>query len=248
MAWYDFDFVRQPTKRERQGRALDAVRALEAEGKTLEPIVPITGNRIAHTFWGKAWCDHIETYSDYASRLPRGRSYARDGAVIDLKLTPGEVRALVQGSELYEIAIDVERLEPARWKTLVEQCSGQIESVISLLSGQLSDRVLALLCDREKGLFPASKQLSLSCSCPDSAVLCKHLAAVLYGIGARLDTQPELFFVLRGVDKLDLVSEAGATAGPDELKREDLAEIFGIELALKPVRRKKKGRKKRSRR
>ena len=233
MAWrYDFEFARPPTVGERRGRAAWAAESLRAEGKALEPVA-IAGTKIAETFWGKAWCQHIETYSDFANRLPRGRSYVRSGTVIDLKLEPGKVRALVQGSELYEVELDIEPLAADRWTTLVRHCSGQIDSVISLLGGKLSDHVMTALCDREKGLFPGSRQLSMSCSCPDSAVLCKHLAAVLYGIGARLDTKPELFFLLRGVDQMDLVSEAGSSAGsgPEEVPREDLAEIFGIELA-----------------
>ena len=237
MAWYHDDdrpFFRQPSAGERRGRAAWAAETLRAEGRTLAP-VEIEGTRIASTFWGKAWCEHIETYSDFANRLPRGRTYVRSGTVIDLQLTPGKVRALVHGSELYEVAIDLEPLARPKWQAMVKQCSGQIDSVVALLGGQLPDAVMRLLCDREQGLFPGARELSLSCSCPDRAGLCKHLAAVLYGVGARLDKAPELFFVLRGVDQLDLVSEAGSASSggaSDELQGADLAELFGIELQL----------------
>ena len=246
MPWsYDREFIRQPTVRERQGRAAWAAEQLRGEGRSLHP-VEIAGTRIAETFWGKAWCQHIETYSDYANRLPRGRTYVRSGTVIDLQLQPGKVRALVHGSELYDVAIDIEPLAPQKWKAIVQQCSGQIDSVIALLSGELSDTVMTLLCDREKGLFPGSRELTMSCSCPDPAGLCKHLAAVLYGIGARLDTQPELFFLLRGVDQMDLISQAGSA--PDdaeaELRTEDLSEIFGIELKTAKPRRPKAAKRK----
>lgn len=241
MAWYHDEFYRPPSKRERQGRAAWAAETLRAEGRELSP-VEIPGTQIATTFWGKAWCRNIETYSDYENRLPRGRSYVRSGTVVDLRIEPGKVRALVHGTVMYDVAIDVKPLAGPRWQALVKQCSGQIDSVVSLLSGRMPDAVLRLLCDPKDGLFPESHELSLDCSCPDPAGLCKHLAAVLYGIGARLDNQPELFFVLRGVEKMDLVSEAGS-AGTDELAGVDLAEIFGIELQTAPIKKKKKRRR-----
>ena len=258
MAWYgsydDGRFPRKLTVGERQAQAKAEAARLSKKGRKLSPVV-IEGSAIARTFWGKAWCEHLESYSHYESRLPRGRSYARNGSVIDLQLGPGSVRALVSGSEVYEVTIDIEPLALPRWKALVAQCAGKIDSVVELLSGELSDAVMERLCDPKQGLFPSSGQLSLSCSCPDSAGLCKHLAAVLYGVGARFDQAPDLLFVLRGVDKLDLVSAATAGAmgskkkAKGELKSEDLADIFGIELdgGAEPVVvvEKKKPRKKR---
>lgn len=266
MAWYrsDWDsFPRKQTVGERLASAQAEAARLEKKGRKLSPVI-IAGNAIANTFWGKAWCKHLETWSDYETRLPRGRSYARNGSVIDLQLTPGVVTALVSGSSVYDVKIEMEPLALPRWKSLVAQCTGKIESVIELLSGQLSDAVMERLCDPQTGLFPASGQLEMSCSCPDSASLCKHLAAVLYGVGSRLDREPELLFVLRGVDKFDLIGQAAAgaiaqpTAAKDELPRDLLAEIFGIELAVgeedhappkrasKPVKKKKKPRRRSS--
>lgn len=258
MAWhrsYDDRFPRKLTVGERMAQAQHAAARLGSKGRKLSPVV-IEGNKIASTFWGKAWCVHLENFSDYASRLPRGRSYARNGSVIDLQLGPGSVRALVSGSEVYHVEIDIEPLALPRWKSLVRQCAGKIDSVVELLSGELSDAVMERLCDPKEGMFPSSGQLSLSCSCPDSASLCKHLAAVLYGVGARFDSSPDLLFVLRGVDKLDLVSQAaaGAVAGKKkrakgELKSEELSDIFGIELdggeveKKTPVKKKGKGKK-----
>lgn len=254
MARYYDSFPAYVPVHERQANARREASKLRKGGRQLAP-VKIEGHKIATTFWGQAWCKHIETYSDYETRLPRGRSYARNGSVIDLQLEPGRVSALVSGSELYELSITIEPLALPRWKALVGQCAGKIDSVVELLTGQLSDSVMAQLCDPKTGLFPSARQLELSCSCPDSAGLCKHLAAAMYGVGARLDHQPELLFVLRGVDKLDLVSEAasGALAGSErteagELRRDDLAEIFGIELEPvdeAPAGRRRKGRKKR---
>lgn len=240
MAWYrsDWDsFPRKQTVGERQANARADAARLQKKGRKLSPVV-IEGNAIANTFWGKAWCKHLETWSDYETRLPRGRSYARNGSVIDLQLAPGVVTALVSGSSVYEVNIDMQPLELARWKSLVTQCTGKIESVVELLSGQLSDAVMERLCEPKTGLFPSASQLEMSCSCPDSASLCKHLAAVLYGVGSRLDREPELLFVLRGVDQFDLIGQAAAgaiarpTSAKDELPRDQLADIFGIELAV----------------
>lgn len=238
MAWYsDWDrFPRTKTVAERRRDAGRAVAQLEKKGRALQPVTLEGRRTIAATFWGQAWCEHLETYSDYSNRLPRGRSYVRNGSVIDLRVEPGVVHALVSGSRVYTVKIDVTPLGKARWKELVAECSGQIDSVIALLQGQLPDAALARLCDRSTGLFPSSKQLAMTCSCPDWAGLCKHLAAVLYGVGARLDREPELLFVLRGVDKLDLVGAAAGGAllerptGEDALTADALGDIFGIEL------------------
>jgi len=235
MAWYTRGFAPYVPARARQAQARREARALAKQGEALDP-VQIEGRAIARTFWGQAWCRHIETYSDYSNRLPRGRTYARNGSVLDLKLEPGRVRARVMGSTLYRVKVDVAPLDPRRWKALVGGCAGEIDSVVELLSGTLSDGVMTRLCHPDSGLFPAAQQLTMSCSCPDYAGLCKHLAAVLYGIGARLDRQPELLFELRGVDKLDLVSATTGAAltskqgGADELRGDRLADIFGIEL------------------
>lgn len=260
MAWYrsDWDsFPRKQTVGQRQASAQAEAARLEKKGRKLSPVI-IEGHALANTFWGKAWCKHLETWSDYETRLPRGRSYARNGSVIDLQIATGAVTALVSGSSVYTVSIDMEPLAVPRWKSLVAQCTGKIESVIELLSGQLSDAVMERLCEPTTGLFPSSRQIQMSCSCPDSAALCKHLAAVLYGVGSRLDHQPELLFVLRGVDQFDLIGQAAAgsiaaSSAPDELPRDQLSEIFGIELAVSdeeppPVKRRSQATKKKKKR
>ncbi len=254
MAWYSRRFAPYVPAAARHAQARSRADELHQKRGPLKP-VKIDGRAIAATFWGKAWCEHIETYSDFSNRLPRGRTYARNGSVIDLQLEPGKVRALVSGSSLYTVKVDIEPLAKPQWKALIDACAGKIESVVELLTGELSDGVMTRLCDPAKGMFPSSKQLSMSCSCPDYAALCKHLAAVLYGVGARLDQEPELFFVLRGVEKMDLLSEAagGALAGnqahPNELQGDELQNIFGIELdpgtpPLVPTRKSKRALKK----
>jgi uncharacterized Zn finger protein len=221
---------------ERRRRAAKKLAQLRKKGHAPAPIA-IEGREIARTFWGKAWCDHLESHADFESRLPRGKTYVRNGSVIDLRISEGQVRALVSGSEIYEVSVAIKRLAPARWKAVRGDCAGQIATVVELLSGQLSTAVMEKLCHRQKGLFPATRELELSCSCPDGAWLCKHLAAVLYGVGARLDHAPELLFTLRGVDGAELVASAGRsgalkTVAPSDgaLGGAQLSEIFGIEL------------------
>jgi uncharacterized Zn finger protein len=221
---------------QRRKRAARKLAQLRKKGQHPEPI-QIDGRAIATTFWGKAWCDHLESHADLASRLPRGRSYVRNGSVIDLQIAKGEVRALVSGSEIYEVNVRIQPLAAARWKAVRHECAGQVATVVELLAGRFSSAVMDVLCHRQKGLFPATREVSMSCSCPDGAWLCKHLAAVLYGVGARLDHAPELLFTLRGVDGAELVAAAGrvgtlASAAPAEggIREEHLADIFGIEM------------------
>jgi uncharacterized Zn finger protein len=255
---YDDDggFPRYVSAEERRELAAGELARLRKAGEDPQPL-RVAGRELATTFWGKAWCEHLEGYADYASRLPRGRSYLRNGSVLDLRIAKGEVRALVCGSELYEVAIDIATLPAARWAAVRKRCAGQIATVVELLSGKLSGAVMAVLCDRERGLFPGHREIALDCSCPDGARLCKHVAAVLYGVGARLDAAPELLFTLRGVDGADLVADAGRAEGlarapprrkpgAKALAKSDLAEIFGIELDL-AAPRKPRGRAKRSR-
>ncbi|MGE3172492.1 MAG: hypothetical protein AB7O97_07675 [Planctomycetota bacterium] len=212
----------------------------QTEGRTLAPVrITARGNKLALTFWGSSWCQNLERYSDYANRLPRGRTYARNGSVIDLQITPGKVTALVSGSEIYEVEVVVTPLPQTRWQKLCADCADDIDSLVELLQGRFSDGVMEVLCRPNTGIFPEPKQIAMSCSCPDWATMCKHVAAVLYGVGARLDSEPELLFTLRQVDHTELVSArdggvAAATPGAadEELAAEDLGAIFGIELAM----------------
>ena len=220
----------------RRKQAAKKASALQKQGKNINP-VRIEGRAIAHTFWGKAWCSNLESYSDYSNRLPRGRTYVRNGSVLDLQIGKGEIAALVSGSSVYTVKIAIRALEQRRWKTIIEQCSGQIDSLVELLQGKFSRGVMEIVTCKERGLFPSPKNISMECSCPDWATMCKHVAAVLYGVGARLDKNPELFFQLRNVDHSELITAADAatavtrTTKPDNvLKSGNLSEIFGIDL------------------
>ena len=206
-------------------------------GRNLAPVAS-TGRDVAGSFWGQAWCRHLERYSDIANRLSRGRTLLRNGSVVDLVITKGRVEALVCGSTLYHITVTIVPAEPAQWRKLVATCGGRIDSVVELLSGRISDAVMKVLTDPGQGLLPQPQLISFVCSCPDAARLCKHIAATLYGIGARLDAMPELLFVLRDVDPNDLVhaavnAGAGALASPNPSLRllapEVVSELFGVQ-------------------
>jgi uncharacterized Zn finger protein len=241
MAWYGggFEFPEYVSVATRRARARAAAEKLaRKEKRSLAPIGPVDGNKLVRTFWGKAWCDNLESYVDYANRLPRGRSYARHGAVIDLKIAAGKITALVSGTSTYEIRVTIRALPPKSWIQMASECIGQIDSLVDLLRGKLSTQVMEVVTRKEGGLFPAPTQISFTCSCPDWAGMCKHVAATLYGVGVRLDQKPELLFELRGVDHAELVDGA-ATAVPrlangaksrKVLKGADLSALFGIEL------------------
>ena len=222
----------------RRAQAARELARLQKKGRTISPVA-IEGRKIARTFWGEAWCDNLERYSDYANRLPRGRTYVRNGSVVDLQVGSGRVTALVSGSTIYEVKVTVGPVPRARWSALCHDCSGAIDSLIELLQGRFSKGVMTRLCEEKTGLFPSPKDIVFTCSCPDWASMCKHVAAVLYGIGARLDHQPQLLFTLRNVDQQDLIANAGSDLskkgkGPASAKvlaSDDLSEMFGIDMA-----------------
>jgi len=223
---------------ERRRKALREMEKRQKQGQAVSP-VSIEGRTIATTFWGKAWCENLERYSDYENRLPRGRSYVCNGLVVDLQITPGKIQALVSGSHLYKVALKVAPVAKAQWKSICNDCGGAIDSLVELLQGRLSKGVMERICRQKQGLFPSPAEIQLSCSCPDWADMCKHVAAALYGIGARLDRQPELLFRLRGVDELELLASAGkaaplskqAPAAGKRLGGEDLSAMFGLDMA-----------------
>lgn len=224
---------------ERRRTAERMVASLKKKGRACEPVV-IEGRTIARTFWGKQWCDNLEAYSDYANRLPRGRTYVRNGSVVDLQIAKGKISAMVAGSDIYQVDIDVHALEKKLWQGILKECAGKVASLVELLQGRLSDAVMDVVTRQSGGLFPGPRQISFRCSCPDSAWMCKHVAAVLYGVGARFDRQPELLFLLRHVDPQELIRQAGSvpvaeTSRSGQLEGADLSALFGIELDETPV-------------
>lgn len=227
-----------PVAKRRQNAARELAKLAKKTGRAAEPVAP-TGRTIATSFWGKAWCDNLEAYSDFENRLPRGRTYVRNGSVVDLRITQGSVSAQVSGSELYRVEIAIRPLAPKLWASVRKECSGRIDSLLELLQGRLSAGVMQVVTRPRQGLFPTPGEITMKCSCPDWADMCKHVAATLYGVGARLDARPELLFLLRGVDPEELIAGvSGADAlrpsvpvdAPAGLGSTDLSAVFGIEL------------------
>jgi uncharacterized Zn finger protein len=232
----------------RRARAAREIDKLRKEGTKIEPI-EVQGRKIARTFWGEAWCSHLEKFSDYENRLPRGRTYVRNGSVCHLAISKGKVEAIVSGSELYRVDINIKPLSGKKWKNVLKQCAGQIGSMLELLQGRFSDNVMQIVADQNQGLFPHPSEIKLACDCPDWAGMCKHIAAVLYGVGARLDHQPELLFLLRDVDHEELITAEldieSATSGKGKRRRlagADLSDVFDLDME-EPVT---PGRKKRA--
>lgn len=233
MGWWGFRPYVSVAKR--RANALRELKKLEKKGQPAQPI-KLDGKKIAATFWGTSWCENLEAYSDFENRLPRGRTYVRNGSVVDLRIEPGRVTARVAGSELYTVKIKIDPVDQKTWCAIRGQCAGQIGSLVELLQGRLSKGVMELVTRQQGGLFPKPAEIDMDCSCPDWADMCKHVVAVLYGIGARLDQQPELLFTLRQVDYLELIQNAGAlpvqtsTSTAPTIAANDLADVFGIEL------------------
>lgn len=235
---------------ERRAKALKQMGKLRKKGVDIQPI-EITGRIIARSYWGEGWCDHLDSFSDYSNRLPRGRTYVRNGSVCHLDIRKGEVEAIVSGSSLYTINIKINPLTQSKWGALKKQCTGKIGSLLELLQGRLSDEIMDVVTDRKNGLFPLSGEIEMDCNCPDGAGMCKHIAAVVYGIGARLDTRPELLFLLRGVNHEELIDTdtdtTQITGGKSQRNRrrtiasDALEDVFGVELEgtpeATPVRR-----------
>jgi uncharacterized Zn finger protein len=245
MAWgWGFQWRPYVPVAQRRARAAREMAKLAKKGAAIQP-VHIEGRQIARTFWGQAWCAHLEKFSDFANRLPRGRTYVRNGSVCHLGIKAGVVEAKVSGSEIYDVRVKISALPGPKWAGLKRRCAGQVGSLLELLQGRLSDHVMAAVTDTKTGLFPGPREMTFKCSCPDWADMCKHVAAVLYGVGARLDEKPELLFLLRGVDHAELVSEEAARkiaarkpkAGRRTLEEGRLGEVFGIDVAPAAARR-----------
>jgi len=213
-----------------------------AAGESLRAEVPAHARHLSTTFWGQAWNRNLMAYSDYESRLPRGRSYFRSGKVLDLAVSKGLLTATVAGTRIYSVRIAIAPLAREAWQRLRARCQGKIGGLMELLAGSLSDEVMREVTDLDRGLFPAPRDIKLHCTCPDFAGLCKHLAAALYAVGSRLDAAPALLFTLRGADPEELtggsakeaVAALTSAADPADEGRAaalaglDLTEMFGI--------------------
>lgn len=232
MSWEDEDVTES---RERLAREIATRRK---RGEALEVLVAPKGSaKLCRSFWAQAWCRHLEAYSQYEARLPRGRSRLRAGAVHDLRVEPGALHAVVAGGgRLHETCVRIRPVEEETWREITTTCAGQADSLLDLLAGRVGEGMLKVLTDPEDGLFPKPREIRFDCDCPDHANLCEHAAALLYGVAVRMDAQPELLFTLRGVDPARLLGMAGeqTAAGLDpaagDLEGVDLEALFGIQL------------------
>jgi uncharacterized Zn finger protein len=223
---------------DRRKQAEREAAALRKKGQVIAPVI-IEKRAITTTFWGKAWCENLESYRDFAYRLERGRSYVRNRAVLDLQIAPLAVTALVSGASIYKVKVSVAAAPEAHWRSLCRDCAGGIDSLVELLQGRFSKNVMERMCRQDKGLFPRPSEIKFTCSCPDFASMCKHVAAVLYGVGARLDESPELLFRLRAVDENDLLAHFDAAAplsmngstAAKILQADDISTLFGLDMA-----------------
>lgn len=240
---YDDYYLEYVPKAVRKKMAQETIAQLKRQGAGELLPVKINGSQLSSTWWGKAWNKNLEHYSDYSSRIGRGRSYVRNGAVLDLKIQPGHIKALVQGSvrNPYEVEVAIQALLPELWEEIRLACEGQIDSLQELIDGKFPPELSELFTAQGRGLFPAPREISFTCSCPDRAMMCKHVAAVLYGVGARLDEDPTLFFTLRAVNIHDLISKAIQNRTQNMLSKSgaksrriledaDIAGIFGVEI------------------
>jgi uncharacterized Zn finger protein len=236
--WYEDRWPKYVPVKERHSNAARELARRLKKGEKASPVA-IEGRTIAESFWGKSWCENLERYSDFANRLPRGRTYVRNGSLVDLRIEKGRVKAFVSGSELYEVEVKIAPVAKLRWSAICKDCAGSIDSLVELLQGRFSQAVMSRICQQKTGLFPSPSEIEFTCSCPDDASMCKHIAAVLYGIGARFDSRSELLFLLRAVDHLELIAHAGqevpagrkVPASKKVLVDANLSDVFGIEIA-----------------
>ena len=240
MGQYGFSkYVSAAEKKQKAAKGLDK---LKKKNPDIEPVI-IEGRTLAKSWWGKAWNTNLESYADYHSRIERGRSYVRNHTVLDLKITKGRVVAIVQGSRAkpYDVVINIDTLSDEKWEQVTALCNHRIDSLEQLIEGKFPAGLDVLFTDRKYGLFPSPKEIHFDCSCPDWASMCKHVAAVLYGVGARLDKDPTLFFAIRNVDshallkksmalKLESMLTNASKKSMRAIPEEDISDLFGLQI------------------
>ncbi|MDP2845603.1 MAG: hypothetical protein Q8N79_05970, partial [Candidatus Methanoperedens sp.] len=207
--YYDSGFPPYVSVGEKRVKAERKLIQLKKKNPGITPLI-VQGAKLAHSWWGKAWNLNLEKYADYSNRIGRGRSYIRNGFVLDFKINSGEVTALVQGTRArpYKVAIKINPLDKKAWNEIKKECEGKIESLQELIEGRVPEELREIFTANGTGLFPSPKEIKFSCSCPDWASMCKHVAATLYGVGVKLDQDPKLFFKLRNAEMDDLITKA----------------------------------------
>ena len=227
---------------QKKSKAEKKIKQLRKKNPDIRPVI-LEGQALAKTWWGKSWNKNLESYADYSNRIGRGRSYVRHLAVVDLQIEPGKVTSLVNGSSLYKVEITIAKMKKQNWQAIKKECQSKLSSLPDLLAGKFPKSLQDIFMVQGNGLFPTPKEITLDCDCPDWATMCKHVAATLYGVGARLDEDPALFFTLRQVNMDDLISQAvqdktasilkgdKATGGKSNIIGDDkLEDLFGIDM------------------
>ncbi len=248
MSRYSYGYPKYVSVAEKRAKAERKILQLKKKNPAISPVC-VKGNKLAESWWGISWNKNLESYADYSNRIGRGRSYVRHGAVLDLKIKSGKIISLVQGSvsRPYTIEISIQKIKTSAWDNILKKCQGKIDSLHALLDGKLPKAMIDVLIDKKDGIFPSPGEIKFYCSCPDSATMCKHIAATLYGVGTRLDQNPALFFTLRGVDMEKLVSQAIQKEADQLIKKSktktskriiqnaDLSSTFGIDFDESPL-------------
>lgn len=235
-----YGYPKHESVAEKKAKAIRAIEKLKKKNPDIEPVI-IEGRTIAKSWWGKAWNTNLESYADYRNRIARGKSYVSNHAVLDLKISKGLVEAIVQGSRAnpYDVRISIDTLDGDKWEQVTSLCNHRIDSLEQLIEGKFPKALEVLFTKRDYGMFPSPKEIHFDCSCPDWASMCKHVAAVLYGVGARLDQDPMLFFELRNLDGQELVRKSmeqklesmlrnAGKQSKREIPEEDISDLFGL--------------------
>lgn len=194
---------------DQKAMALKSKKRLEKNlNRSLEPII-LASTKLATSWWGKMWNTNLERYAEYSNRIGRGKTYVKNELVIDLQIEESKVFAYVQGKrrDPYQIAIYIDPTKPGLIEQIKEKCQGKLDTVEELLEGKFSKEISSIFMIQGAGLFPEPKEIKFRCSCPDYTSCCKHVSAVLYGIGSKLDVNPLLFFTLRGINLDDFLKD-----------------------------------------
>lgn len=237
--WNTDDNYSQISVAELRRKASETTKKAAAKGQSMTPVI-VSGRQITKSWWGTAWCKNLEQYADYSSRLQRGKRYIRSDALVDLKIQGGKILARVQGTRKvpYKVEIHISPLSEERCQDIIQRCGRKIENLEALVSGDFPDDLKELFLS-EGGLFPSPREISFQCSCPDWALLCKHVAVALYGVGVRVDENPFLFFALRGINidrfidvtlssKTEQMLENAKQPSNRIIENADVADLFGI--------------------
>ncbi len=225
---------------ELRAKAQKQLAKLQKKQPGIQPVI-IEGRKITTTWWGNSWCDNFRRYADFENRISRGSAYCKNGFVLDLRIEEGSVSAQVQGSRLYQVSVHIDKIPDKKWKAIEAVCANRIDSMAALAEGRFPKELADVFMKQGDGLFPAPKEISFSCTCPDQygKHMCKHIAAALYGIGNRLDSAPLMLFTLRGIapevlikksveEKMKtLLANAGKSSGR-VIADADIERLFGV--------------------